>query len=264
MKFCTHCGSQLPDDASFCSKCGTRQPENSHISQNQQYQSAPGPSGSKPTLIMPPEGASRPTQIAPPPSQRRPAPRPGDGNNKKLLYAVIAVVAVLLIGGGVWIFLDRMAQGNRHSKSYSFNYNSENEGGSDYTGPTAYASSKNKTENKETVVAAEDPRPSINYNGVNYLKGKIDGKYKVNMVLDLGSYSGKYSYDKYGPKNSMTISVEEKSGNYVVLEEYNKHGEYCGEWRGTLKNGRYKGTGTFNGKDMPFDLTIISASESPY
>ena len=91
--------------------------------------------------------------------------------------------------------------------------------------------------------------------GVINLKGKIDGKYAVHVRLNLSSGTGSYYYDKYGSSNTMTLKITNSSPDYFVMEEYNKKGEYCGEWRGTLANGVYSGTGSFVGGEMPFYLS---------
>lgn len=253
MKFCTKCGNQLNDNAAFCSKCGSPQEKfNNNQNQSQEYTNrAPA------------------TQIITPHQQQKYSnytsnSQSGKDNKTIILYAVIAILAVLLIGGGVWFFLDKMYRGEKESQVYvSSQSSNQNDESTLSTNDTHIKTNKTDSQIDEYEPVKEE-KPKFNFNGINYLKGKIDGKYAVNMELDLRNWSGRYCYDKYGPKNSMDLVIIDKEGDYLVIEEYNKHGEYCGEWRGSVTNGVFKGTGTFLDKNMPFKLSICTHAQSLY
>lgn len=249
MKFCTKCGNQLKDNAAFCSKCGSPQENiNNNPNQSQGYTNrAPA------THIITPNQQHEYSNYSN-------NPQPGKDNKTKILYGVIAVLAVLLIGGGVWFFLDKMYQSEKEPQVYVSSKSSKQDDDSALSTNDTHVNT-NEIEKTEHV---KEEKPQFNFNGINYLKGKIDGKYAVNMELDLRNWSGRYCYDKYGPKNSMDLVVIDKEGGYLVIEEYNKHGEYCGEWRGSVTNGVFKGTGTFHDKDMPFKLSLCTHSQSLY
>lgn len=96
--------------------------------------------------------------------------------------------------------------------------------------------------------------------GKVYLKGKVNGKYGVHVCLNMDSYTGTYYYDRYGPSNPMTLDIESFDGSHLVMSEYNKYGEYCGTWSGNIRGNKYTGSGVYNGKNMPFNLTVSTAS----
>lgn len=171
------------------------------------------------------------------------------GNNKNVLYVIIIVFAVIMIGVGLYYIFSgkKSASPNLQVAETSHNVVTEE-----------------KIANKEV----QTPRNEPIHNGIIYLKGTINGKYKVNMVLDLNSKTGKYCYDKYGTKKSMILEitnyVDPRDPHRIVMDEYDPDYVYCGEWSGYYENGVFSGNGLFHDKSMPFKLERCSRAESLY
>lgn len=124
-----------------------------------------------------------------------------------------------------------------------------------------------------TEEVAEDTEHSASsmLTGTKYFKGRINGKYALHMELDFNDGSGRYYYDRSGVSNCLPIVIVEATpdgdGNfYLVLEEYNQDEMLTGTWRGYFdsNNNTYKGTGDFNGKEMPFEIEICSYYETDF
>lgn len=93
----------------------------------------------------------------------------------------------------------------------------------------------------------EDVKKSkILNDGPYYLAGKVGGKYPIHMTLDKGMKTGSYYYDKYGPKNPLTLNIssfDPKNGK-ITLQEMNKDDNITGEFNGTLTYDSFEGTMT--------------------
>lgn len=92
------------------------------------------------------------------------------------------------------------------------------------------------------------------------LAGKLGGKYPIHLTIDQGMKHGSYYYDKYGPKNKLTINVKafnDRTGE-LILEEINDNGEMTGTFTGILSPEGYNGTmSSFEGKKYNFSLKTL-------
>ena len=223
--------------------------------ENTMVYGGPKPSGGdENTVVMGgPQGsggrATPPPQI-PNPGQGPWTPAPAPKNNKTLIKVIVGVGAAIIttIIVAVVVFLCLV------------NWDDDKKSHREESQDTAVAVEE---VNEIPAPAAEAPaapaKPYYPTHGTLTFTGKVDGKYKVSMTINTENRSGTYYYTKYGPKNKMTLYITSFSGSgdgpyYINMDEYNPDGEYCGEWRGTLKDGVYKGDGTYNGRYMPFKL----------
>lgn len=95
--------------------------------------------------------------------------------------------------------------------------------------------------------------------GPYQLAGKLGTKLAIHLNLDKGMKHGTYYYDKYGPNNTLNLSVKAFNDNTgeLTLEETNEKGEVTGTFIGTLTPEAYTGTMTaYTGKSFPFTLTV--------
>lgn len=115
----------------------------------------------------------------------------------------------------------------------------------------------------ETVIERPpEPIPAsvdMSYGSYRY-SGKIGGKYPVHLTLDMGYMGGSYYYDKYGPNNSMTLSVisYDPETGAIVVAEYSPQGEHTGNFVGRITPSKFEGilkTNHGNGKNYNFTLT---------
>lgn len=222
--------------------------------ENTMVYGAPKPSGGddENTVVMGgPQGsggrATPPPQI-PNPGQGPWTPAPAPKKNNTLIKVIIGVGAAIItmIIVAVVVFLCLV--------DWDDNKRSHGEESQD----TAVAVEE-MAETPAPAAEAASAKPYYPTHGTLTFTGKIDGKYKVSMTINTENRSGSYYYTKYGPKNKMSLYITSFSGSgdgpyYINMDEYNPDGEYCGEWRGTLKDGVYKGDGTYNGRYMPFKL----------
>lgn len=97
-------------------------------------------------------------------------------------------------------------------------------------------------------------------NGPYQLAGNLGAKLAIHINLDKGMKQGTYYYDKYGPKNTLDLSVKafnDHTGE-LTLEECNDKGEVTGSFVGKLTADTYTGTMTaYTGKSYPFTLKVI-------
>lgn len=97
-------------------------------------------------------------------------------------------------------------------------------------------------------------------NGPYQLAGSLGTKLPIHVNLDKGMKHGTYYYDKYGPKNALTLSVKAFNDNTgdLTLEEMNDKGEVTGTFIGKLSADAYIGTMTaYTGKSYPFTLKVV-------
>lgn len=91
------------------------------------------------------------------------------------------------------------------------------------------------------------------------LAGKLGGKMAIHVNIDKGMKHGSYYYDKYGPSNTLELSVKAfnpRTGE-LTLEESNDKGQVTGSFVGTLSDRSYTGTMTsYTGKSYAFDLAV--------
>lgn len=88
------------------------------------------------------------------------------------------------------------------------------------------------------------------------LEGKINDKYPVHMILDMGSLAGAYYYDKSGVDNYLTLKIHSynPASGQMTIDEFNNKGELTGEFSGILADDKFSGNAKFGKKTMPFDL----------
>lgn len=147
----------------------------------------------------------------------------------------------------------------------SFDWNFSSSRTVPQTSPKEFVTEESDTDTSEetTDIAAPNFR-----NQTLYFKGKINGKYPVHMLLDFPNNTGRYYYDRSGSSNCMyidIIEVYETDGKvYIELNEMNANGEVTGVWEGYLTEDSYSGTGTYLGKEMPFDLSICELSDTDF
>lgn len=108
---------------------------------------------------------------------------------------------------------------------------------------------------------------SIGANDLVYLSGKIDGKYPVHMILDLGQREGVYYYDKYGPSNVISVSITSlkalNNGNWnITLTKHTDRYDNEEKWYGVLTSENFAGTGEYLNKDLSFDMTVDNVSSN--
>lgn len=270
---CPNCGNELPVNAKFCQHCGTKIQPQKHCARcgamlpfNAKFCEKCG----APVTVEPQDTTRRPTGKAFDPRATR--------SSHKMLISLLGLALLLAIFGiAFWYYIDKS---NTKPKPTIEIY-ADNDVVEETTAQVKdilveempeKKSRKEERHHPEIYKSSEAPAEAPartsshydNYNsGIIYLKGKVNGKYPVNMKLNLDRSSGEYCYDKYGPTKSMELVITYHSGNQISMDEYSK-GNYCGEWNGTLKNGVYSGTGTYHGKDMPFKLYVCDPSESSY
>ncbi len=94
---------------------------------------------------------------------------------------------------------------------------------------------------------------------IYHLTGLIDGKYSIDMTLDVKNGTGSYFYVKSGSGQSLSLIITQldEDGN-IVIEEYNDNDEQTGLFEGRINNdGEIQGWFTnYKGKEMPFHLEI--------
>lgn len=96
--------------------------------------------------------------------------------------------------------------------------------------------------------------------GPYQLAGKLGTKLPIHVNLAKGMKHGTYYYDKYGPNNTLNLSVKafNKNTGELTLEETNDKGEVTGTFIGKLTPEAYTGTMTaYTGKSYPFTLRVI-------
>lgn len=94
------------------------------------------------------------------------------------------------------------------------------------------------------------------------LKGTIDGKYPVEMSVDLDKNEGEYRYlNVDGGMLSLDITKFNRETYDIIMVEYNEDGERTGVFEGVVDfNDRVMSGAFTNSKDqkMPFELNIIN------
>lgn len=91
------------------------------------------------------------------------------------------------------------------------------------------------------------------------MAGKLGGKHAIHMTINKGLQDGTYYYDKYGPNNTLALSVKnyDKKTGKITLEEQNDKGQVTGNFIGVLTPTAFEGTMTaYTGKSFPFTLTV--------
>ncbi|MCM1349219.1 MAG: hypothetical protein NC338_07380 [Firmicutes bacterium] len=93
------------------------------------------------------------------------------------------------------------------------------------------------------------------------IAGKLNGKLPIHINLNKGMRDGSYYYDKYGPSNTLTLTVKSfnKKTGTLVIEERNDKGEVTGTFSGTLTPETFVGEMTaYTGKTLPFNLKVVN------
>ncbi|MCM1378056.1 MAG: hypothetical protein NC097_07005 [Clostridium sp.] len=91
------------------------------------------------------------------------------------------------------------------------------------------------------------------------IKGKLGGKYPIHMTINKGMRDGSYYYDKSGPNNSLTLTVNvfNKRTGEIKLDERNAKGEITGTFSGTLTPSTFVGEmKAYTGKIYNFNLEV--------
>lgn len=145
-------------------------------------------------------------------------------------------------------------------KNISFSFGHK----SDYT--TSYVEEEEVLYVEKEVV---EEVPSSSLPETIYLRGYINDKYPVAMRLDIPSRRGEYYYENKGSsKRNMILnitSLDRRGGKYyLTINEYSPNYDHTGTWEGSYSNGKFKGTGTYLGKDMPFSLHIVPDYETDF
>lgn len=271
-KNCPNCGNTVRINARFCERCGFHFPEQNMQGDNEATQMINMPQQGMQPQQQPPYqivntnprdthgGGGRNDSMG----NYHPENRDKNKNNMVILATIAA--ALVIVALVIWVFVFGSDQ---QEPSYTNNQPAPVETPAPEITTTSPAMPASSAQSETAPAATTIPEtPQMVYNGKMYLKGTVNGKYGVTMMLNLRSGTGKYCYTKYGPKNSMELSidnlVDENNPTDIDLREFDPDGMYCGEWKGTIKNGVFSGTGIYLNKRMPFSLKVISPSQSPY
>lgn len=179
---------------------------------------------------------------------------------------VVALVAVVLIGGGAFWYFNMTSQ-NSTIESYSemadskqdisdaadANYAESEE--SEEEGDADVPDQEYTNQDSPSMLAskqADAPAPS---NG-EWWSGTIGGNSGIRMYINEETDEFWYHYTKYSSNNRMYLSVVENSDDHLVLLETNKNGLDTGTFDGYINGNTYSGTfyNHLTGKTFGFSL----------
>lgn len=170
------------------------------------------------------------------------------GTNNTLLYAIIAVLVLLLVGVGVFII------NNQHKSDPTTAINVR-------TSDNDNDGEKVTTPEKKTEEPVDEPvERKVSPYGDKKVTGLIAGKYAITMDLTVegGKAYGSYYYDKYGSNNRLFFrgNYDAQTGS-LYLEEYNDVGENSGIFDGQYDGRVFHGTFTNSEEQtMNFNLDV--------
>ncbi len=226
-RFCHKCGTPLPDDASFCPSCGTPVAVVTTVN----------PSPTEDTYVSTEDVTEEPVYVTESYEDEEP-----DNRKKWMLWGGIAAGVIALVIG-LWAIMGGSDKIESNADALTDSYYDETEDEADYPVNDRNASSSEPL-----------------YLGAINLKGKIDGKYEVDMTLyerDNGTLGGHYKYVKTGTPIDLSGTFT-NSGNrlqYFTIDEYvggNMTGSFSGQFDGSTFSGTW--TKADGSRTMPFSV----------
>lgn len=226
-KFCTNCGSPIPQGSRVCPHCGTPilSEDNSEA-----YPSQPTPSYHQPNNIAQPN-----------------YPTPQNNKNTLLLTVLIVLVSLLVVGLGVGVFLYM----NNKSTEEKLQQQSQIE-----QLKVSQDSLKNVNKVLQTSVNKKPKKHPTPYpQGTFNLSGKI-GKYPIRMTLKINGndIKGAYYYVKSGNGSTLDLYGEAHGQNLSIYEIEQTEG-CTGAFDGTFDGINFDGT-FINGKGQQFKMSL--------
>lgn len=91
-----------------------------------------------------------------------------------------------------------------------------------------------------------------------HLTGIIDGKYNIDMTLNVEDGAGTYYYTKNGADNTLDLEIIEiDNDGKIIMIETNDEGEHTGTFEGHIRDNEIRGWYTnYRGREMPFYLEV--------
>lgn len=251
-RFCSECGSRIPENENFCPECGTRY----HHSTNQDVSDEDGHALS----ANPMKGLDA-----------------SEGNTKMdpqlRLLIIMSCVTGFLILLFIWFFFLKDSDGSiswdsTPSEMVDENYErdkreamtSEEERQvqiEEEVAPDEELADEYLTEGEEETSdesAAEEETPANR--SEKHFSGTVNGN-PVRMTINASTGNGYYTITKDGVSQTVRLSCRVTPDGYIYVNEYTPDGEYSGEWEGTFRNGVFSGQGIFQGSSASFSLREI-------
>ena len=171
-------------------------------------------------------------------------------SSKAPLYIIIAVLALLLVGGGIGTYVYLSAKEKKEQEQAFAEMKKELEElkeEKEELEEKKQSISKTRGESKATTAPAPVVKKTPPTSGTVSYSGSI-GKYSIRMTLNHNSYSGTYYYTRMGAKNKLYLSMS-RTGNNISLVESTKDGQITGYFDGRLNTSTGVYSGTFTAHD---------------
>lgn len=252
---CSECGNMVSDKAERCPRCGCP------VSVSAQAGFSVDSADEETRLIEPPRAPIPGTQpyrketVA----MHNMASKQKQSNNKPLLYAVIALLLLLLAGSAYLIFKDN---GSKQTQNQASKQSTATKPKKDTVVVRDTVVQRVEVQKIKEVSPAIAPRPADFRNASYYLTGSI-GKYGITMDMDVerGYVSGTYHYNFNKTANRMTFYGNVDEYGVLSMDEYSPDGTNTGVFYGTFDGATARGTFTnlLNGNEFKFTFKVKTA-----
>lgn len=274
MRKCTHCNSDVEEDALFCTSCGKELPKQKKcikcgkaIDEDSEWCTH---CGTKQAIEYKEEDIQHPQQqesieqkkevskssdlhtycetkqvIEDEHLQKETTYQPKKNKNPML---IIVLLLVVFLGGGAFFFFHRQI-----SESNSQRLMADSIRSADSIAAIEAYNAEQQAVAEQTVQEeqADNSIKSFAY------KGDINNKYQIVMSLQIDNNDviGTYYYVKNGSNNFLKLYGTIYSENDLTLEEYSADHKRTGIFEGKYSSNRYYGTFTnYKGEKMPFEI----------
>ena len=199
---CRECGHMISDKAIRCPNCGCPTKEETVLYQD-----------------------NAPSNVTPVYDEE-------ENHSNKWQYGVIGVLAVALVGLGIWAWQSGLFDGAQEQANQIVS---------------------------DTAITDEN---TTNFDGLYQFKGYI-GKYGVEMMatVDKGMIkTGLLHYNSQKRGVNLSLKGDVNKNGKMTINEYAPSGENTGRFEGTFDGTTFKGTfnSFYNGKTFPFTLSTVS------
>ena len=208
---CSECGHMISDKAMKCPKCGCPVEQAFLQDSSQKATTSENMVSNEPSFYE------------------------NESGSHKWLYAIIGVLAVVLIGLCIWAWQSGLLDGSQ----------------------------KQANQIADSTAMANENISKLN--GVHQLKGSID-KYGVEMMITVekDDITGLLHYDSQKKGVNLSLKGNINENGKMTIDEYAPSSENTGRFEGTFDGTTFKGTFSnfFSGKTFTFTLSKVSSLSS--